>query len=408
MNNTHCLTCGSMPKDIKYHWAAPQQWNGGAWSHYVQRKNESAIPNRFAQLLANAHIRCIHLPKRIDREMIMLEAFRRLGISERKNLFFHAIDGNKPPLPNPGLRPGNWGCALSKSAVMQEAAQKKPLLLLEDDVVISPQIHSIMDACLAELPKDWKVLYLGCVALDPHETMPTDGQPKRKQVGKWYEILANPNLNHAILIRDVECLKELSEILADPQTYKRDEGRYTSDYTVAQYFAYKGIPMYGVVPAVAKQCGTYSDNENKVIDRKADFKKLPGNVLQQPWALYGATKFPVEWEIEKRLPKQLQNKGYTAAKIHPPFNLTLILHAKSDIAFTLLDTSRVNNGETIQIEIASAMPDNERLPAVSKTTIILPGTNGMPLDPGEYKITCQPDGETWRWKHAAICVKEIP
>ena len=230
---------------------------------------------RFAELLEKAHVRCIHLPERIDREMIMLEAFRRLGIEDRTDLFFTAIDGTKQKNKPNKMRAGNWGCALSKSMIMLEAAaRKKPLLLLEDDVVINPQIHEIMDACLAELPNDWKVLYLGCVALEPHDTMPTKGIPKREKKGQYYEVLSNPNLNHALLIRDVNCLLELSKMLADPETYKRDEGRFTSDYAVAQYFAQKGIPMYGVAPAVAKQCATYSDNEKKVVNRKAIFKPI--------------------------------------------------------------------------------------------------------------------------------------
>ena len=258
--------------DGNYNWTAPQKWVGGSWQHYVQKQHIMNMQGRFAQFLSTAHIRCIHLPQRTDREMIMLEAFRRLRIHDRKDLFFTAIDGKNSPVPNPGLRPGNWGCALSKSAIMCEAATaNKPLLLLEDDVVVSPQVHAVMDACLAELPNDWNVLYLGSVALTPHDTMPTKGQPARKQKGKWYEVLANPNLNHAIMIRDANCLRELSHILADPKTYKRDEGRFTSDYTVAQYFAYKEIPMYGVVPAVAKQCETFSDNENKVVSRKEYF-----------------------------------------------------------------------------------------------------------------------------------------
>jgi len=271
--------CGG-GNDSKYHWNAPKPWTS-AWKQYVTQKTKP--PKRemddqkqtFTELLAKAHIRCIHMPDRTDREMIMQEAFRRLGIADRQNLFFNAIDGTKQN-HKPNMRPGNWGCALSKAAIMKEAAdQEKPLLLLEDDVVISPQIHQIMDACLAELPDDWKVLYMGCVALEPHKTMPTKGMPKREKKGKWYEVLANANLNHALIIRDTHCLSELSKILADPNTYNKDEGRFTSDYTVAQYFAHKDIPMYGVVPTVAKQCTTYSDNENKVVHRKAAFDTIP-------------------------------------------------------------------------------------------------------------------------------------
>ena len=386
-----------------YNWNAPKAWNGGAWTQYVQPKENKPQTaggfkkGAFAELLANAHIRCIHMPERIDREMIMQEAFRRLGIAGRKDLFFQAVDGAKQKNTS-GMRTGNWGCALSKAAIMKEAAERKrPLFLLEDDVVISPQVHEIMDSCLAELPADWKVLYLGYVALEPHETMPTKGLPKRDKKGKWHEILANANLNHALLIRDTKSLLELSQILADPETYKRDEGRFTSDYTVAQYFAHKGIPMYGVVPAVAKQCTTYSDNEKKVINRKAMFDTVPDAVLNRKWEITGKTQFPMEWGVERLLPADWQDKGYLAVKIHPPFDVTLTLSEKSEVAFVLLTTSRVQNEERLQINISG----NSYGGAVE-----IPGYMGTILEPGNHRLTCEPKEETWRWKHVALLVRE--
>ena len=323
----------------------------------------------------------------------MLEAFRRLGIADRQDLFFPAIDGKNPPVPKPDLlRHGNWGCALSKSAVMAEAAAMgKPFLMLEDDVVINPQIHTIMDACLAELPQDWKILYLGCVALDPHDSMRTKGQPKREVKGNHYEILANPNLNHAILFRDTTCLKELSTYLADPVTYNRAEGRYASDYAVAHFFANKGIRMYGVMPMVAKQCGSYSDNVDKVVERNAMFEPMAPH---KRWTLTGSTQFPIEWGRETLLPNELRGEGYTVAKIHPPFDLTLRLEKRAQITFALLTTSRFKSGEKVAIHIAD-------------TTVCLPGRRLMVLDKGKYKIACNPEGETWRWKHVAILVKEL-
>ena len=356
------------------------------------RKQNQKTPHRFAELLAGSHIRCIHLPHRVDREMIMLEAFRRLGIADRQDLFFPAIDGKKVPKPCPMPGSGTWGCALSKSAIMAEAAtMNKPLLMLEDDVVINPQIHTIMDACLAELPPDWKILYLGHVALDPHDAMLTKGQPKRVVKGNHHEVLANPNLNHAILIRDTACLKELSTYLADPATYNREKGCYASDYAVAHYFANKGIPMYGVIPTVAKQCGSYSDNADKVVERNAMFEPMVPN---KKWMLSGNTQFPMEWGQEALLPNELRDEGYTAAKIHPPFDLTLRLETRAQITFALLTTSRVKSGEKVVLHLAD-------------TTVCLPGRRLMVLDKGVYKITCHPEGETWRWKHVAILVKEL-
>jgi organic radical activating enzyme len=227
--------------------------------------------------------------------------------------------------------------------------------------------------------------------------MPTKGMPKRERKGKWFEVISNANLNHALLIRDMDCLKELSEILAEPDSYKRDEGRFTSDYTIAQYFAHKGIPMYGVAPAVAKQCSTYSDNEKKVIERKATFDNVPENVFNRKWDIIGNTQFPIEWNVEQHLSEHLRGKGYIVAKVHPPFDVMLKLTEKSDVSFALLNTSRIKDGESVQINISgNHYGGSVTLPNLSPVV--------MPLEPGEYKIICNPEGEMWRWKHVAILV----
>ena len=152
--------------------------------------------------------------------------------------------------------------------------------------------------------------------------------------------------------------------------------------------------MYGVTPAVAKQCTTYSDNEKKVILRQAAFNPIPQEAINRHWQIQGQAQYPIEWGVEGRLPEDLQEKGYVAAKIHPPFDLALRLAKPADVTFALLDTSRVKEGETVRIHI-------------NEFTAELPG--GMqvfPLGGGEHRLTCQPEGEGWRWKHVAVLVKE--
>ena len=354
----------------------------------------------FADFLASAHIRCMHLTRRTDREAGMHEAFQRLGIENRPELFFSAVDGKNLSVTNPGLRPGNWGCALSKAAVMKEAALlNKPLVLLEDDIVIHPQVHGIMSACLAELPKDWKVLYLGYIALDPREGMQTYGQPNNNKQGKFYGVLAHPNLNHALIIRDIDCIKELSVRLADPETYLQNK-KFASDYQVAWYFANKGIPMYGVIPMVAEQYGSFSDNQDKFIGRTFNFSMMPSNVLSRQWDIKGVTKFPVEWNVEEKLPEQFRYKGYTAVKVHPPFDVTLTLSTKSEIVISLLTTSHIKQHEFITVHLQGQ--DRHIL-----TILPMDTANILTLDSGEYTIKCQPPNDMWRWKHVFVAVKDL-
>ena len=212
----------------------------------------------------------------------MLTALQQLGVGEE--CVFEAIEGCEHP--NRAIPSGNWCCALSKSAVMSEAVQlKKPLFLLEDDIVVrnkvivsydngkTAQIHDLfpfVEECLQQLPKDWKILYLGYYALDAYPTMKNYRSDCRVPIGKHVEKLANPNLNHAVFIRDIDCLAELSSLLKKPDSYDRKQGRYASDFVIAHYFANKDIPMYGITPNVILQYSGYSDTLKKEVNKQVN------------------------------------------------------------------------------------------------------------------------------------------
>ena len=86
MKRTTVIPCCGKAEP-EYKWKAPNAKTIGEWERvFSRREYQRPVKRRlFAELLAEAHIRCIHLPERVDREMIMLEAFRRLGIAERSD-----------------------------------------------------------------------------------------------------------------------------------------------------------------------------------------------------------------------------------------------------------------------------------------------------------------------------------
>jgi len=173
----------------------------------------------------------------------------------------------------------------------------------------------------------------------------------------------------------------------------------SSDHSGAAYSSAGNSPVY--------KNETMSYKEPEASDRTIESKEQICGILPKEWTISGTTRLAIEWRVETELPQNFQNKGYTAAKIHPPFNITLTLNTKSDVAFTLLNSSRVKEGETILVDVSgnlcgAAVVLPNQIPQTISNTL----ATGMTLEPGQYKITCQPKEETWRWKHVAILVRE--
>ena len=113
--------------------------------------------------------RVISLVKRLDRR----ECFLRWNGSRQdiEFSFFDAVDGRTLErsrmeaegllVPNAPYTAGALGCALSHRALWETAArQEAPLLIFEDDACLQLHFPSV-EACLAQLPRDWDFLLLG-------------------------------------------------------------------------------------------------------------------------------------------------------------------------------------------------------------------------------------------------------
>ncbi len=82
---------------------------------------------------------------------------------------FPAFDGDRTTIPaNWAHTPGAYGCLLSHVAVVREARRlgAASVLIFEDDVVFDDQFEDRFDACIAQLPSDWDMLFFGALHKD--------------------------------------------------------------------------------------------------------------------------------------------------------------------------------------------------------------------------------------------------
>jgi GR25 family glycosyltransferase involved in LPS biosynthesis len=75
-----------------------------------------------------------------------------------------ATDSRLSPFCSQFCTDGIKGCALSHRTIWETAIQNKysTVMILEDDVVIPPNIQEKVRDILQRVPEDWEVIYLGC------------------------------------------------------------------------------------------------------------------------------------------------------------------------------------------------------------------------------------------------------
>jgi len=111
---------------------------------------------------------CLNLDRRPDRRLWAWEQFRRekldvqrvaapdaAGLCIREKRHFEDV--------------GPRACAIAHRLAWREArrAAAAAVLVFEDDVVLSQDFSRRFESWMEAVPKDWQLLYLGCVFLDP-------------------------------------------------------------------------------------------------------------------------------------------------------------------------------------------------------------------------------------------------
>lgn len=105
------------------------------------------------------HLYCLNLPKRTDRRARCEQIFKEYGWDVQ---FFNAIDGTRLYCPNM-LLPGEWGAALSHTAILRDAQEHnyQRILVMEDDVEFCDNFLARFEEAYADVPRNWDMLYGG-------------------------------------------------------------------------------------------------------------------------------------------------------------------------------------------------------------------------------------------------------
>jgi glycosyl transferase, family 25 len=111
---------------------------------------------------------CINLDRRPERWKRMESRFSafNLGPVER----FAAVDGSKMPIPsNWPESPGAYGCLQSHLSIVRKARAegRESVLIIEDDVLLDEGFHEKFTARVQNLPRNWDMLFFGCLHHDP-------------------------------------------------------------------------------------------------------------------------------------------------------------------------------------------------------------------------------------------------
>lgn len=135
--------------------------------------------------LRQVKCRCISMQKSVNRRESIVRLMNRLGLQRWS--FFDGIEDSDPVV----------GCAKSHMAALKEHDFSEPLLLLEDDVDITPNYEDVLS-----IPSDTDALYLGYSwwAWNKDRAMMSklDTETSFEKEGEYYRI-SNMTSAHAVL-----------------------------------------------------------------------------------------------------------------------------------------------------------------------------------------------------------------
>lgn len=111
---------------------------------------------------------CLNLDRRPDRRLRAWEQFRREGMTVQR---LSAPDAAEMEITEPREyeKTGPRACAVAHRLAWREARKQavSAVLVFEDDVVLVEGFRRKLEALLAVVPDNWRLLYLGGVFRDP-------------------------------------------------------------------------------------------------------------------------------------------------------------------------------------------------------------------------------------------------
>jgi GR25 family glycosyltransferase involved in LPS biosynthesis len=178
-------------------------------------------------------IYCINLKSRKDRKKLIQKQAKKYNLNIN---FFSACKDKQ----------GWKGCLKSHLNILKEAKNKKldKILIMEDDCKILQKLEFDID----KIPKQWKMLYLGCNLVELLEDNHFEAKNK-----KWVKMKSYTT--HCIIIHNT-AYDELINLITPMK--KPIDVYYMEDY-------HENKECFAINPMIATQQDGYSDIENKFI-----------------------------------------------------------------------------------------------------------------------------------------------
>jgi hypothetical protein len=193
---------------------------------------------------------CISLQRRPERRAEFLKAIKSADWPFVEPVFFDAIDANDVGFIPPGWEhPGQFGCAMSHKkvlhyAVEQQAKSRRPVLIMEDDVIFQEGFKEKIEKFLKEVPDNWEALMIG--GRHPHAPLPV-----------------KPGIGRCQFTIETECYCVRGQFLLDVfNLVSNPDNRTPIDLILANII--RNYNAYCPIPSLAGQRANPSDIDGKV------------------------------------------------------------------------------------------------------------------------------------------------
>lgn len=191
---------------------------------------------------------------------------------------FSAIDGKNVPFPaHHSQGSGSWGCARSHISIIEKCLNEKveSVLILEDDAELVDGFVEKCETFLANVPKDWGMIYLGGQLLDAANHPPL-------LVNDHVAVPWNVNRTHAYAVH-ARAMKQVYKHLL-----KKDwVPRHHIDHHYGLLHQSRQIPVYIPREWLVWQAEGFSRISHQKLERRqwtVDPNKFTPNDGSLPWA----------------------------------------------------------------------------------------------------------------------------
>lgn len=171
----------------------------------------------FTETYEKPHIYVINLKQSIDRWQDITKQMDRNLINytrieaingndvDRKSLIDSKILYNKTKIAN-----GELGCYLSHMNILHQNINSSNFIVMEDDVIITPNFWNNFNKYMTQLPNDWDILYLGasnmhCTKITKNIMKPTVDKITTANTGTYAMLYRTTSikkiLNHLLPIK---------------------------------------------------------------------------------------------------------------------------------------------------------------------------------------------------------------